>query len=32
MVYVPAGWIAGGLSLLVIGFESNAAPKRRGGD
>jgi hypothetical protein len=26
MVYVPAGWMLGGLSLLWIGSEINAAP------
>lgn len=34
MIYVPAGWIAGGCSLLLIGRELNAAPAsaQRGGE
>lgn len=27
MIYTPAGFITGGLSLLLIGREINAAPK-----
>lgn len=26
MIYTPAGWIAGGLSLLVLGWDLNRAP------
>lgn len=36
MIYTPAGWICGGLSLLAIAFDANrvpAAPKPpRGGE
>jgi hypothetical protein len=33
MIYVPAGWICGGASLLLIGRELNAAPAApRGGE
>lgn len=27
MIYTPAGWIAGGLSLLLIGREINQGPQ-----
>jgi hypothetical protein len=32
MIYSPAGWIAGGISLLLIGREVNAPrqPKHKG--
>jgi len=34
MIYVPAGWITGGIALLIIGRELNATPKpaRPGGE
>lgn len=34
MIYVPAGWILGGVALLVIGRELNSTPKppRPGGE
>jgi hypothetical protein len=34
MIYVPAGWITGGIALLIIGRELNSVPKppRPGGE
>lgn len=32
MIYVPAGWIAGGISLLLIARDVNSGPPAPSGD